>query len=144
MSNANPNSALTSTDDSNLSKLSDRRALAALQALGQVSRLSIFRLLIKHEPQGLPVGAIAQCLKTPQNTVSAHLSVLARAQLVSSARQGRSVCYRADLEGVHWLIACLLADCCDGDPANCATVMALLRDARCLPPSPHLTVTSKL
>ena len=144
MSNANQNSALTSADHGNLSKLSDRRALAALQALGQVSRLSIFRLLVKHEPHGLAVGAIAQFLNTPQNTVSAHLAVLARAQLVSSARQGRSVCYRADLDGVHWLIACLLADCCDGDPAKCATVTALLRDARCAPPSPHLAVTPKL
>ncbi|MFT9197300.1 MAG: transcriptional regulator, partial [Gluconobacter oxydans] len=31
-------------------------ALAALSALSQSTRLEIFRLLVRHEPDGLPAG----------------------------------------------------------------------------------------
>jgi hypothetical protein len=57
----------------------DQRAVSAMQALGQASRLAIFRLLLRYEPKGLAVGTIAERLKFPQNTVSAHLSILGRA-----------------------------------------------------------------
>lgn len=80
----------------------DQRAVAAMQALGQDSRLAIFRLLLGAEPEGLAVGIIAERLKAPQNTIFAHLSVLSRAQLVLSARRSRSVRYQADLEGIQW------------------------------------------
>src|SRR3546814_14134699 len=69
-----------------------------LAALSQTSRLEAFRLLVRHEPFGLPAGEVARELAVPQNTMSAHLSVLAHAGLVSSERQGRSLIYRADLE----------------------------------------------
>ncbi len=39
-------------------QLSAPHALAALAALGQPTRLEIFRLLMRREPQGLPAGAI--------------------------------------------------------------------------------------
>jgi DNA-binding transcriptional ArsR family regulator len=110
----------------------DQRAVAALGALGQSSRLAIFRLLIRHEPKGLAVGAIAERVGAPQNTVSAHLAILARAELVRSTRQSRSVHYRVDLAGVHWMISYLLADCCGGDPAKCASIETLLHDICCL------------
>jgi len=111
----------------------DRRAVAAMRALGQSSCLAIFRLLIRYEPKGLAVGGIAERVGSPQNTVSAHLSILARAEVVKSTRQSRSVLYRVDLVGVHWMISYLLADCCGGDPAKCASIETLLRDICCLP-----------
>ena len=98
-----------------------------MQALGQSTRLSIFRLLVQHEPVGLPVGGIALRLESPQNTTSVHLATLARAQLVRSTRYGRSVHYRADLDGLRWLIAALLADCCQDDPALDASLASLLQ-----------------
>ena len=107
------------------------RAVAALHALGQQMRLSVFRLLVRHEPCGMSVGAIAQIVQSPQNTISAHLAVLARAQMVTSARQGRSVVYRADLRGIRWLIEFLLADCCHGDVVSCATMFSAARNTDC-------------
>jgi ArsR family transcriptional regulator len=101
---------------------SGARALAALAALGQQTRLAIFRFLVSHEPCGMPVGEIALAMQCPQNTTSGHLAILARAQLVTNQRQGRSVVYRADLNGMRWLLEYLLADCCNGDPSLCITV----------------------
>lgn len=111
----------------------DQRAVAAMQALGQDSRLAIFRLLLRAEPEGLAVGLIAERLKAPQNTISAHLSVLSRAQLVVSTRLSRSVCYRADLQGIQWLVGYLLADCCGGDSTKCETIETLLQEVYCPP-----------
>lgn len=120
----------------------DQRAVSAMQALGQSSRLAIFRLLLRYEPKGLAVGMIAEHLEFPQNTVSAHLFILARALLVKSTRISRSVCYRVDLAGVHWLVSYLLADCCGGDPAKCASVESLLQ-AVCCPPRCQLVAAER-
>ena len=56
--------------------------ILALAALAQSTRLDVFRLLVKNEPEGLPAGEIAKALAVPQNTMSAHLAVLSRAGLV--------------------------------------------------------------
>lgn len=101
-------------------------AIAALGALAQGTRLDGFRLLVRHEPQGLPAGEIARVLGVPQNTMSAHLAVMARAGLVRAARQGRSVVYRADLDGLRGLVLFLLTDCCAGNAALCAPLVAAL------------------
>jgi ArsR family transcriptional regulator len=65
--------------------------LSAFGALSHVTRLEAFRLLVTHEPDGLAAGDLARLLSVPQNTLSAHLNVLARANLVTSERQGRSI-----------------------------------------------------
>ena len=94
------------------------KAIEALGALAQNTRLDVFRLLVRHEPAGLPAGEIAQRLDVPQNTMSSHLSILSRAGLVSSRRDSRRIIYRADLAMMNALIAYLLENCCSGD--DCA------------------------
>ena len=100
-------------------KMSPPHALAALAALGQPTRLEIFRLLIRREPEGFAAGAIADAVGAPHNTLSTHLAILARAGLVKGARAGRSIIYRADIEGMRDLISFLVTDCCDGHPELC-------------------------
>src|SRR5256885_11318593 len=73
-------------------------AILALSALAQPTRLDVFRLLVKHEPEGLAAGDIANALAVPQNTMSSHLSILSRAKVLSAQRFGRSIVYRADLK----------------------------------------------
>jgi DNA-binding transcriptional ArsR family regulator len=102
------------------------RALAGLAALGQPTRLAVFRLLVQQEPDGLAAGAIATIVGAPHNSLSTHLAILVRAGLVSSARSGRSIVYRADLSGMRRLVAFLLADCCGGRPEVCGAVADLL------------------
>ena len=98
-------------------------AIDAFSALAQPTRLDAFRLLIRHHPAGLPAGEIASSLDIPHNTLSAHLSVLARAGLVSSTRQSRSIIYRVELDRVAEAIRFLISDCCAGRPEVCEPLL---------------------
>lgn len=99
--------------------MDESSAIDCFSALAQDTRLAAFRLLVRHEPTGLPAGDIARLLEVPHNTLSSHLAVLARAQLVVSQRQSRSIIYRAHLERVQDTVGFLLRDCCAGHPEVC-------------------------
>jgi ArsR family transcriptional regulator, arsenate/arsenite/antimonite-responsive transcriptional repressor len=114
-------------------KISSPHALAALAALGQPTRLEIFRLLMRREPDGLAAGAIADSVGCAHNTLSSHLSILARSGLIRGARDGRSIVYRADVEGMRALVAFLITDCCDGHPEICNLRDVLRETAGCTP-----------
>jgi DNA-binding transcriptional ArsR family regulator len=101
-------------------------AIAALGALAQSTRLDTFKLLVRHEPVGLAAGEIARLLDVPQNTMSAHLAILARAGLVQAERQSRSIIYRADLNGVRDVMLFLVQDCCAGSADLCVPLIAEL------------------
>jgi DNA-binding transcriptional ArsR family regulator len=116
-------------------KISAPHALAALAALGQPTRLEIFRLLMRREPGGLAAGAIADAIGCPHNTLSTHLSILARSGLVRGTRDGRSIVYRADVEGMRALVAFLITDCCDGHPEIC-NLQDAVRETDCCRPAP--------
>ena len=86
--------------------MEEARALAALAALGQATRLSIFRLLVRKEPAGITAGALAEAVGCPHNTLSTHVAILARAGLVTGRREGRTINYRAEFRrnaGAHCL-----------------------------------------
>jgi DNA-binding transcriptional ArsR family regulator len=106
--------------------------ILALAALAQSTRLDVFRLLVKHEPHGLPAGDIARELAVPHNTMSSHLSILSRAGLVSSERRSRSIIYRSDLRRLREVVTFLLQDCCGGHPDVCAPLIDALTP--CCPP----------
>lgn len=102
-------------------------AIAALSALAQETRLSIFRALVRaHSPRegegGLAAGEIGTELGVPPATLSFHLKELAHAGLVTSQRDGRSIVYKADLSAMRDLTEFLLKDCCQG---ACGVVEAL-------------------
>jgi ArsR family transcriptional regulator, arsenate/arsenite/antimonite-responsive transcriptional repressor len=99
-------------------------AIAALSALAQETRLTVFRLLVKAGPEGMTAGEIADALKVPASTMSHHLGQLERAGLAASRRDGRTIFYAADYEGARRLLAFLMEDCCQGRPEICGTVAA--------------------
>lgn len=98
-------------------------ATQALAALAQGTRLDTFRLLVRAGAEGLSAGVIARELDIPANTLSAHLSVLSHAGLVLSRREGRSIIYTADYDGMRQLINYLLQDCCQGRPEICTGLL---------------------
>src|ERR1700738_1241790 len=109
-------------------------AILALAALAQPTRLDVFRLLVKHEPEGLAAGDIARAIAVPQNTMSSHLSSLSRAGRVSAQRFSRSIVYRADLTRFQAVVLFMLRDCCDGRPEICAPLVENLTP--CCSPKP--------
>jgi DNA-binding transcriptional ArsR family regulator len=101
-------------------------AISAFGALAQGTRLDAFRLLVRHEPEGLAAGEVAKALDVPQNTMSAHLATLARAGLIRSERRSRIINYRADLDQLKALTLFLVKDCCGGKAELCEPLIAEL------------------
>jgi DNA-binding transcriptional ArsR family regulator len=99
-------------------------AIAALAALAQDTRLSIFRALVRaHQPAagegGLAAGELAEALGVAPATLSFHLKEMNHAGLITSRREGRSIIYKANLDAMRALTDFLLEDCCQG---ACGTV----------------------
>lgn len=96
-----------------------KNVIAALAALAQDTRLSIFRALVRaHSPKegmgGLAAGDIGEELGVAPATLSFHLKELANADLVVARRDGRSIIYKANLFTMSALTDFLLVDCCKG------------------------------
>lgn len=103
-----------------------KQTLERLAALGQETRLDVFRLLVQVGPEGMPAGEIGERLGVRQNTMSANLSVLAHSGLIRCEREGRSIRYFADMDGLKGLLSYLMENCCGGAPELCQPVIAKL------------------
>lgn len=95
-------------------ELSDATAL--LNTLGHPGRLSVFRLLMRHAPQGVRPTEMAVALGFKQNTLSHYLADLEAGGLIRSERSGRSLHYAVDLGRAADMVAYLVNDCCRGRP----------------------------
>ena len=91
-------------------------ASACLEALGQPTRLEVFRLLVKAGEPGLPFGEIQQRTGVPASTLSHHLATLSRAGLVVQTKQGRQNYSAAAFDAMHALVEFLTAECCTMEP----------------------------
>ncbi len=92
-------------------------ALATLAALGQETRLDVFRLLVPAAPAGLPAGEIAEALGVAPATLSFHLKELKNAGVVRVRREGRSLHYAPRFDAMRELVAYLTENCCEGVPS---------------------------
>lgn len=96
------------------------KAVTALSALAQETRLTVFRLLVEAGPRGVSAGDIASRLNCAPATLSFHLKELHRAELVHAERDGRSIIYSARFDCMQSLIDYLTENCCALDPdADC-------------------------
>lgn len=93
-----------------------KTATGAFAALSQETRLRVLKLLVRAGSTGMPAGHLAEAVGAPGPTLSFHLKELSSAGLVRSRREGRSIVYIADYDGLRGLIGFLMADCCAGDP----------------------------
>ena len=87
-------------------------ALDAFASLSQETRLKVFKLLIEYGREGAAAGSLAEQLKIPDNTLSFHLSHMAKANLVTSKKVGRSITYFANTDITEDLIDYLAENCC--------------------------------
>ena len=105
--------------------------VAALSALAHEGRLNVFRMLVRAGHGGVAAGEIARRLDVPPNSLSANLTVLSHAGLVESRREGRSIIYTAAYDRMTALLGFLMEDCCQGEPAVCASLAGIVSRAAC-------------
>jgi DNA-binding transcriptional ArsR family regulator len=86
------------------------RHVEAFKALAHPSRLEIFFFLVRRR-SAVAVGEIQAELEIPGPTLSHHLDLLRRADLVQSRREGTFVYYSTRPEMVSELVR-LLTCCC--------------------------------
>lgn len=96
--------------------LTEELAAASLGALGNPTRLRLYRLLVRTGPPGLPVGTLIRTLGTPASTLAHHLACLTRVGLVEQEQRGREVRSRPDFGAMTRLMTFLTAECCTGAP----------------------------
>lgn len=106
--------------------MDDLAALSVLAALAHPTRLATFKLLVRHEPDGLSTGEMAEQISLSQSTFSTHLAVLAKAGLVTTEKRGRNQIQRADLGALQALMTFLANDCCQGRADFCSGLVAEL------------------
>jgi DNA-binding transcriptional ArsR family regulator len=94
--------------------LIEQRAADALAALGNRTRLRIFKLLVRAGHEGTNIGTIQRVLEIPATTLAHHLGTLAQAGLVDQERRGREVICTANFKAVNDLLAYVKAECCAG------------------------------
>ena len=92
------------------------RALAArcLAELGNLTRLDIYRLLVRAGPAGLNITQIQAHLDVPASTLAFHLRGLVGTGLVAQEKDGREVICRAKHRQLNAIIEFLREECCKG------------------------------
>jgi DNA-binding transcriptional ArsR family regulator len=95
------------------------QAAKQLEALGNVTRLQVYRTLVRAGEAGLPVGQIQERLGIPGSTLSHHLQPLLLTGLVTQERQATTLICRANYPAMDGLIGFLADECCAD--AGCAT-----------------------
>jgi DNA-binding transcriptional ArsR family regulator len=96
-------------------------AAACLATLGNETRLSIFRLLVKAGADGMPVGRIQAKLDLAASTLSHHVAALVGDGLIAQQRDGRTLVCRPNYARMNALLAFLTEDCCQG---TCGSITA--------------------
>lgn len=91
-------------------KLED--AAARLEALGNPTRLRIYRALVKSGERGLSVGRLQSKLDVAASTLSHHLKCLLIVGLIHQERQSTTLICRANYGVMRSLVGFLVDECC--------------------------------
>ena len=85
---------------------------ARLAALGNPTRLRLYRLLVRAGEAGLSMGRIQEKLGVPGSTLSHHCRALVLVDLIQQERSGPSLICRTNYPVMRGLIDDLVAECC--------------------------------
>jgi arsenate reductase len=97
----------------------EKQILDRLASLGHGQRLAVFRLLMRRYPDAVPAGELAAALGLKPSTLSAYVSTLMQAGLITQQRAGTSLKYAIDMAALRQTFDYLLNDCCRGRPDLC-------------------------
>jgi DNA-binding transcriptional ArsR family regulator len=95
-----------------------KQAAKQMEALGNPTRLEVYRLLVRAGDSGLPVGKLQQRLGIAASTLSHHLHRLILTGLVTQERQATTLFCHANYLAMDALIGFLADECCADE---CAT-----------------------
>lgn len=87
-------------------------AAARLEALGNPTRLRIYRALVRAGDDGLPVGKLQTKLDVAPSTLSHHLKSMLIVGLIRQERQSTTLICRANYDVMRSLVGFLVAECC--------------------------------
>jgi DNA-binding transcriptional ArsR family regulator len=91
-------------------KLDD--AAARLEALGNPTRLRIYRALVRAGEGGMAVGRLQERLDIAASTLSHHLKALVAVRLVTQTREGTTLICRTNYDMMRGLLDYLAEECC--------------------------------
>lgn len=92
----------------------EQAAADALAALGNRTRLRLFKLLVRAGPEGTNIGTLQRLLGIPATTLGHHLGTLTAAGLVGQERRGREVICTVNFKAVGDVLAYVREECCAG------------------------------
>ena len=92
--------------------MENKIAAKKLAELGHITRLSIFRYLVKVGDQGAPVGQIQEELGVPGSTLSHHIGRLVSVGLVKQVRESRTLYCIPQFDVLDELVEFLKSECC--------------------------------
>ena len=95
-------------------------AASRLEALGNPTRLRIYRTLVKAGDPGLSVGKLQGRLGVPPSTLSHHLKTLLIVGLITQERDATTLICRANYAVMRGLVSFLVEECCT--EADCASI----------------------
>jgi ArsR family transcriptional regulator, arsenate/arsenite/antimonite-responsive transcriptional repressor len=87
-------------------------AAARLEALGNPTRLRIYRALVRAGETGMSVGKLQTKLELAGSTLSHHIKGLVIVGLVSQERQATTLICRANYDVMRGIVDFLVAECC--------------------------------
>jgi len=88
------------------------QAAEQLEALGNPTRLKVYRALVRAGDEGLPVGRLQKKLGIAGSTLSHHLHRLILTGLVTQERQVTTLICRANYPAMDSLVGFLVDECC--------------------------------
>lgn len=85
---------------------------ARLEALGNETRLEVFRILVRAGREGLPVGELQRRTGAARSTLSHHLHKLIGVGLVWQERDGTTLFCHVDYTAMDETVGFLTRECC--------------------------------
>jgi ArsR family transcriptional regulator, arsenate/arsenite/antimonite-responsive transcriptional repressor len=101
-----------------MSRMKLEDAAFRLEALGNPTRLRIYRALVRAGNGGMAVGKLQAKLDIAASTLSHHIKTLVTVDLVTQERQTTSLICRANYPAMRGLTEFLVKECCAD--AGCA------------------------
>lgn len=87
-------------------------AATRLEALGNPTRLKIYRTLVRAGEDGMAVGRLQERLDIAASTLSHHLKALVGVGLVTQTREGTTLICHTNYGVMRGLLEYLVEECC--------------------------------